>query len=291
MKDLLRIGELARLGGVSVKTVRFYDEQGLLRPEYVDSQTGYRYYTIDHTKRLAAITNLRAADFSISEITKLLKDGNIPDDFSTAISSKKQALIDQRQEIEKKLKIVEALAKSSWTEKLFDHSTIKLTSLKPQIAHTVRQNIRHLGAPVTQLFETAEADVAAEGMRANAAPFLIYHEPPTKRKNLNIEICIPVTHNAQSNLEVRNIAGSEVACAVAFAGGYFQTDALFLQLQEWIDAAGLQSAGPLREVYHRFGADQDDYRLPPRMIARNKHEFLTELQIPFSLTHNNMESN
>jgi hypothetical protein len=42
----------------------------------------------------------------------------------------------------------------------------------------------------------------------------------------------------------------------------------------------LRAAGPLREVYHRFGADQRGYRLPARRLAARPEQFVTELQVP-----------
>jgi hypothetical protein len=41
---MLKIGEFSKLAQVSVKTLRYYDELGLLRPDWVDRYTGYRYY-------------------------------------------------------------------------------------------------------------------------------------------------------------------------------------------------------------------------------------------------------
>lgn len=43
--NLISIGKMAELGGVTVPTLRLYDQLGLLRPSYVDPQSGYRYFT------------------------------------------------------------------------------------------------------------------------------------------------------------------------------------------------------------------------------------------------------
>ena len=45
-EDLLPIGKMAALNRVTVSTLRLYDEKGLLKPRYIDPQTGYRYYDI-----------------------------------------------------------------------------------------------------------------------------------------------------------------------------------------------------------------------------------------------------
>ena len=46
-EHMFRIGQLASIYKISGKTLRYYDELGLLRPRYVDETTGYRYYTPD----------------------------------------------------------------------------------------------------------------------------------------------------------------------------------------------------------------------------------------------------
>ncbi|MHA7873483.1 MAG: hypothetical protein ACX939_14130, partial [Hyphococcus sp.] len=117
--------------------------------------------------------------------------------------------------------------------------------------------------------------------RAPSAPFMVFHDAPTKRADLDIEVCIPLSDPSAANATL--IEGSALACAVIYQGGYYKTDALHADMTAWIESAGLEPAGPMREIYHRFGADQEDYRLPPKMLAKSSAEYLTELLIPVSL--------
>ena len=68
----LRIGEVARRSGVSVKTIRFYCDQGLLEPSG-RSEGGYRLFNADTLAELAIIRALRAMDVSIAELTRILQ--------------------------------------------------------------------------------------------------------------------------------------------------------------------------------------------------------------------------
>ena len=68
MKDLFTIGEMHKLFAVPVRTLRFYDEIGLLRPERVDPHTGYRYYSVGQFERLNTIKYLRALGVSLERI-------------------------------------------------------------------------------------------------------------------------------------------------------------------------------------------------------------------------------
>ncbi len=289
MKGLLQIGELARLGGVSVKALRFYDDQGLLRPEHVDPHTGYRYYTLEQAARLAIITNLRFADFSIAEIAAVLAVGETsPETIRTAVEKKQRDLKRAQDDIAAKIKIADILARSA--AETDAPPSLKLAPVADQRVYALRQRVPHPGDAIKEMFEAAEARVADMGARASAAPFLIFHTPPRAGQALDVEVCIPVTEEAENGAPVAIIEGAAIACSVVYGGGYSRTDSLFKQMTDWMAGARLEAAGPLREVYHRFGADQEDYRLPAKMTARSARDYLTELQIPIRLNINTREN-
>ena len=67
----LRIGELSKICDVTVKTIRFYEKKGLLKPIYVDKFTGYRYYDKTNCTRLLEIIMFKELGFSLKEIKKI----------------------------------------------------------------------------------------------------------------------------------------------------------------------------------------------------------------------------
>jgi DNA-binding transcriptional MerR regulator len=69
---MFSIGEFARMGTVSIRTLRHYDEIGLLRPAQVDPQTGYRSYSADQLGQLNRIIALKDLGFSLTQTGKLL---------------------------------------------------------------------------------------------------------------------------------------------------------------------------------------------------------------------------
>ena len=73
-KTKLKIGEFSKLMQVTVKTLRHYEQMGLLLPDEVDRWTGYRYYTIEQMQRLNAIRELKDMGFSLEEIKDLYDD-------------------------------------------------------------------------------------------------------------------------------------------------------------------------------------------------------------------------
>ena len=74
---LLSIGEMAKTNRVSIATLRFYDQMGLLKPSHRDEASNYRYYDICQTSRLDIIRYMRNLGMSLSEIQTLLEKEDI----------------------------------------------------------------------------------------------------------------------------------------------------------------------------------------------------------------------
>ena len=69
--DSLRVGELARATGFTAKTIRYYDEIGLVTPS-VRSASGYRLYNRDAVERLRFVANARGLGLSLGDIRSIL---------------------------------------------------------------------------------------------------------------------------------------------------------------------------------------------------------------------------
>ena len=73
----LSIGKMAEINRISIATLRLYDQIGLLKPAYVDPDTGYRYYTLQQNARLDIIAYMKELGMSLSEIQSVLRQEDI----------------------------------------------------------------------------------------------------------------------------------------------------------------------------------------------------------------------
>lgn len=87
-----QISEFAELGGVSAKTLRFYDKIGLLRPASVDPRTRYRLYSPDQLKDLASILALKNLGVSLGQVRDLTNKGSTTADRRAILSELKRTL-------------------------------------------------------------------------------------------------------------------------------------------------------------------------------------------------------
>jgi len=92
--DLLAIGQIAKLCGVSTKTLRHYDKTGIFKPEYSDPETGYRYYKKEQLFWLVMIKRLKYRSFSLEEISRFMNSKSITN--SEKLFSEKEAEIDKK---------------------------------------------------------------------------------------------------------------------------------------------------------------------------------------------------
>ena len=96
-------GELAKAAEVSVRTIQYYDQRGILTPSEV-TEGGRRIYHESDLERLQVICFLRDLDFSIKQIKKLLQEENREQVLELLLTDQIESLEKSSKEIEVKLK-------------------------------------------------------------------------------------------------------------------------------------------------------------------------------------------
>lgn len=108
MKDnLLSITQLAKLRKLTSETLRYYDRIGLIKPNYVDPKTNYRYYSIRQYEKLGTIKELRQLGMPIDCIVEYFTNRNFKK--STEILERHKKILEQ--EINEKMRINKILSK------------------------------------------------------------------------------------------------------------------------------------------------------------------------------------
>ncbi|MBS6955737.1 MAG: MerR family transcriptional regulator [Enterocloster asparagiformis] len=74
MKELFTIGEMAELFQINIRTLRYYDDIGLLKPESVNPDTGYRYYSTKQFERLNTIKYLRTLNMPLEKMKQFFQN-------------------------------------------------------------------------------------------------------------------------------------------------------------------------------------------------------------------------
>ena len=276
MGKRLRIGQFAQLAHVTIRTLRHYEDEGLLRPSYVRNCSRYRYYDAAQLLTVHRIAALRRVGISISDIRRLLRGSDDGVELLKAHRGRLRSAIDEQT---KQLRQLDAMLSGIDQPADFPAACARVRSIPPAIALCRRATVPELSGAVSEMFEGAEA--AASNNRIDASPFLLLHAAGQPRGYIDVEVCIPVDPHA-GHPDVREVEGEPVAGCLVFQGEYSQTDLFFGTMHRWIERAGAVASGPRREIYHRFGADEHGYRLPGYRLTSNPADYVTELQMPFT---------
>lgn len=116
----MTVKEFANLSGVSVRTLHYYDEIGLLKPSFVDDQTGYRFYDEISLERMQEIMFYRELEFSLKRIQEILSSPNY--DTRKAFEEQKRLLTLKKERLERIISAVDHAMKGENVMKVFDNN-------------------------------------------------------------------------------------------------------------------------------------------------------------------------
>lgn len=276
---MLRIGDFSRLARVTIRTLHHYDEAGLLRPAHVDPDSGYRYYDAAQLASLQRILVLKDLGFSLDEIRTLLRADATDASFKQQLQQRRSELVASIEDHRRRLQRLDALASAS-SSAPEDFPAVVLHDIPAVEVFSIRRRVDVVSDAVPAMFESAEA--AAQRVRAEASPLLLFHDPEFRERDVDVEVCIPV-RAPDARLGTHLLPGAAQAGCLTYRGAYEQTQRLYESMLDWLGRTGFRIAGPLREIYHRFGADQIGYSLPPHRLAASSAEYVTELQVPIAV--------
>ena len=119
----MQIKEFAAYTGVSVRTLHYYDEIGLLKPAFVDRITGYRYYDNTSLLRMQEILFYRELDFSLKRIGEILSSPHY--DKTAALQEQKQLLILKKERLERLISAIDGASRGENVMNAFDKTKIE----------------------------------------------------------------------------------------------------------------------------------------------------------------------
>jgi len=258
---MYKIGEFAKMSGMTVKTLRYYDELGLLKPAHVEENSGYRYYTADQLLTIRRIEGFKAYGLTLEMMRPLLTE-------EVSLTEAESALLKQRHDLETQIQqarrqlaeVNERLAQIARHAAAKD-GKISLRSVAPVLVASIRQNIST--DQLCLLLDELKRYVRSHGEDSDREITIIWHRKADCDEELSdIEVAIPISKAIPESGSVmiyqlpgvkeafiythrcdpyrNNCPASDVLRARAAGSGYLPNESI-----------------PIREVY--ITADKDIY--------------------------------
>ena len=268
-KKLFQIGDVAKMFHISVGSLRRYEQAGLLKPEYTDPETGYRYYSARQFEVLNMIRYLRVLDMPLGQIGEFLGNRDID-----VIEAK---LLNQKKLIEKKRRELETI------ERKIDH---RLQHLRD--ARTSELNVIHLKKfppyrtvwmkDSLRLKSYLDLEYAIRRLEENQRESLVFLGKVgvgISKDNLlagkfgeydQVFLLLDDEDSYEGKVEQHQ---EELYVSIYFCGSHSEAEIYYHKLMKYIDEHKMQVAGSSKEITMIDNGITDD-----------PDKFVTEIRIP-----------
>ena len=258
-KTRLKIGEFSQLMQVTVKTLRHYEQKGLLAPDEVDEWTGYRYYSIDQMQQLKDIRDLQRLGFTLDEIKDLFNDGS----HTPTI----RQMTEKIRETEAQLKALIARRNQliDWRNARKEMKTMEkfsIQSLPEIIVASHREVIPNYAAIGPMCVEKIRPEMQRLGCKCPPPGycFTVEHNKEYTPTDIDIEYCEQVEEMGHDSaiIQFKRLPAVPKALCMKHVGPYERFYESYTEAFRYMEEQGYKVAGQHRTCYIDGAWNQED---------------------------------
>lgn len=270
-KELFQIGEVAKLFHLSVGSLRHYEKMGLLQPEYIDSETGYRYYSTRQFECLNTIRYLRILDIPLPQVADFLKNRDV-EKIREMLWQQKETVIRRQKELEIIEKKIENRLKQLEDALSSELDTIQIIETPIRRIAWIRNNLS-----INSYLDLETSIRKLENGQKNAVVFIgkvgvgITKEHLQKKQYDRYDMVFLFLDKEDSYDGVTEELPAETCVSVRFCGSHSEAPAYYQKLDDFMAEHNMTITGFSKEI------TMIDYG-----ITNDTSRFVTEIQIPIS---------
>jgi DNA-binding transcriptional MerR regulator len=262
------IGTVARQAQVSVRTLRYYDEIGLLRPVWTDPDSGYRWYAAEQLHRLHRILALRDLGVRLTEIASLLDSDLGLDELRGMLMLRRAEAHERVAEETDRLTRVEARLRQmeEVTMSAYDVIVKRVEREWVIAASEGVPDVRQIGEAQGRLWPRLHAALTAHGLPFNPPSIAmeVVGNPILLTAGLPVAADVRLEDDGVVTMEFPAL--ERVAATVIHGDPNY--DEAFPAVQAWAREAGEEELGQSREVYLDCDGPRDTWVVEIQIALR-----------------------
>ncbi|EJO5347043.1 MerR family transcriptional regulator [Clostridium botulinum] len=270
---MLSIGEFSKICEVSTKTLRYYAEIGLINPDEINPENGYRYYSIKQLKKMLFINRLKSYNFSLKEIKGILEleEDQSEEKLYSILNYKKKEMKEQMRIFEKTLEQlnndISNLNMGKSIMSYLENIDVQLVEVSVMYILSVRKmvSIEDCEEGYGKFFNPLFEKIATEKLTIIAPPMTIYHSTEYTPSGYDIEFAIPIKEYVAGTREFH----PGLCLKTVVTGSYSEITSIYAKQREWAEKEGYVFAKPPYDVYVTN----------PTQVSTSK-ELITEVYCP-----------
>lgn len=273
---MFRIGEFSKIARVSGRLLRYYDEIGLLRPQSIDPETGYRYYSARQLPRLNRILVLKELGLSLEHIARLLDQETSVDEMRGMLTLRKAQIEQSVQEEMERLRVVESRLQQIDTHGQMQEPDVILKAVPATPFLGLRDVLAGMDAIQHLVRRIAPAVPAMVGRNSLGPIAIIIHSPMYEPEALDVEVGYLLTQKGPQSVELseerrltlRTLPATQTMATLVHVGRVSDSHRSYGALATWMEHHGWQMSGAGRDLL---------LQLPQ---SEQQDEAVIEIQLP-----------
>lgn len=265
---MYKIGQFSKISGLTVKALRYYDKEEILKPSYRNDENLYRYYNNDDLKKAQLIKFLRSLEFSIMEIKEVIENVENENDL-TYILQEKIKLIEEN--ILKEKELIKKMETSLSTYGAINNDNQYPVNIV-HIEETLVASIRFIGK-YSDLYQYIPILYKAVRNNKTGKHFNCYFDEGCV-ENADIELCIPIKKWIQDQSIACKTLPKIKALHTIHYGAYDTLYLAYKAIFEYANTHKFEILSPTREIY---------IKSPGILFKGNASNYITEILLPFEM--------
>jgi DNA-binding transcriptional MerR regulator len=268
---MFSIGEFSTISGITVRTLRFYHELGLLVPATVDPVTNYRTYDERNLETAKVIAALRGLEFPLEQIREILAECCDDMDALGQLERQQKMLAGKVRHYQSILDTINQLIEKE--RRTRDES--KMATSAPTIQERDIETVLVAGVRMKGFYTDCGKGFATLGKKLGrqiaGKPLCLFYDGEYREGDANFEPCMPIRKLIASNgITVHELPAAHCV-TLMHHGPYEDLKSSYAKVLKHVNEHGYKVTLPTREVYIKG----------PGMIFRgNPKNYVTEIQIP-----------
>ncbi|MGM9978348.1 MAG: MerR family transcriptional regulator [Clostridium sp.] len=249
---MLSIGEFSNICKVSTKTLRYYAEIGLILPNEINPENGYRYYSIEQLETMLFINRLKSYNFSLEEIKTILKSEELQDEkLYFALNKKKKEIEQQVKDFEKTLSELNNdilnLQRGKSIMSYLENIDVQLVEVPMMYLLSIRKMVQEyeFAEEYKKCFNKLFKKIQDNKLTIIDPPMVLFHSAEYTPFGLDTEFAIPIKDYVTGTRDFH----PGLCLKTVVHGPYSNLSSVYTKQREWAEKEGYESSNALYEVY------------------------------------------
>lgn len=269
MNEYYSIGKISKECNVTIKTLRYYDEIGLLKPEFRDESTNYRYYTKEQMSTVLVIRRLRSLGLSITDIKEIISNPCL-NNFECKIKnrmneiSNEMTMLRARQadcevvlnKIKKGNNVISTCNEKNMSSENSYNKNIRIEEVRESTlmySRKIMKNYNNADVSLQRWIDIYEK-CTDDGLRMKSSIITTYYAPPLDQflmKDCDVEFGVLIDDEQKDSIHCGKMRtfGGFTACTDYHIGKYSDVINCHIFMLQWINKMGYEVAGPISDIF------------------------------------------